>query len=887
MMLRLHAVPCRSRAPAAAAATFLLSVLWGGGGGGAAPAAEPEQAAAAVAAQAAADPVDFGREIQPILARRCYKCHGPDKAEAGLRLNREESAFAELDSGARAVVPGKPGESALLERITETDEFIRMPPEEEPLSAAEIELFRRWIAGGAGWEQHWAFQPAKAPPVPAVAATDWAANPVDVFIQKRLAAAGLSPSAPADRVALIRRATYDLTGLPPAPAEVEEFAADDSPDAWHKLIDRLLASPAYGEKWGRHWLDLVRYAETNSFERDAAKPNVWRYRDYVIRSFNADKPYDQFIREQLAGDELDEVTRESIIATGYYRLGLWDDEPVDPVQAYYDELDDIVRTTGDVFLGLTIGCARCHDHKIDPVPQADYYKMLAFFHDLQSYGTRGDQRSNNQTDISTPEVAAAHERIERELRRAGRERRQLEETVIDRMPGVDQRKTETNEREAVLAEKLEQYATAEEFARHTELSSRIAALEQEQAALPPRELALSVNRSRREPPTTYILLRGGAHAHGDPVEPGFPTLFATPDPVIPAPPEDAESAGRRRVLADWIASPDNRLTARVMANRLWQFHFGRGIVRSPNDFGHQGDRPTHPELLDWLARELVGQESGIRDQESGQAGANVEHSTVNVEHRTDTGNGQRTTDSDDPSPRAPAPQHSPQSWSLKRLHRLIMTSSAYRMSSRADADALERDPTNDLLWRFDMRRLSAEEIRDSIHAVSGKLNRGMYGPSIYPELSPEVFHGQSRPGEGWHTSPPVEAARRSVYIHVKRSLIPPMLSNFDFADPDSSCAARFMTTQPAQALGMINGGFVHKQAQAFAERLRREAGDDREDQIRLALRLALSRAPREADVGHGLELIESLQSEHGLTADQALDYYCLVVLNLNEFVYLD
>ena len=864
MMLRLPAVPRESRRTTAAV-VFLLSVVWGTSGA----AAEPNQKDAA-AGPVAAEAVDFGREIQPILARRCYKCHGPDKAEAGLRLNREESAFAELDSGTRAVVPGQPGESALLDRITETDEYIRMPPEEEPLSAAEIDLFRRWIAGGAKWDQHWAFQPPPAPPVPAVVDSDWAANPVDVFIQKRLTAVGLSPSAPADRIALIRRATYDLTGLPPTPDEVAEFVDDGSPDAWHKLVDRLLASPAHGEKWGRHWLDLVRYAETNSFERDAAKPNVWRYRDYVIRSFNADKPYDQFIREQLAGDELDEVTRESIIATGYYRLGLWDDEPVDPVQAYYDELDDIVRTTGDVFLGLTIGCARCHDHKIDPVPQADYYRMLAFFHDLQSYGTRGDQRSNNQTDISPAGTAAAHERIERELRRAGRELRRLEEAVIDRMPGVDQRKTETDERAAVLAEKLEQHATAEEFARHTELKSRIATLEQEQATLPPRELALSVNRSRREPPTTYILLRGGAHAHGDPVEPGFPALFATPDPVIPAPPEVADSAGRRRVLADWIASPGNRLTARVMANRLWQFHFGRGIVRSPNDFGHQGDRPTHPELLDWLAGELAGQGSGGRDQESGEA---------------ERGDGGLRMKEGHARHKAQSTKHQP--WSLKRLHRLIMTSSAYRMSSRADAEALERDPTNDLLWRFDMRRLSAEEIRDSIHAVSGALNRGMYGPSIYPELSPEVFHGQSRPGEGWHTSPPDEAARRSVYIHVKRSLIPPMLSSFDFADPDSSCAARFMTTQPAQALGMINGRFVHEQARAFAARLRREAGDDPQDRVRRALELALCRAPADADVQHGLDLMASLQSEHKLTADRALDYYCLVVLNLNEFVYLD
>ncbi|HUG92966.1 MAG TPA: PSD1 and planctomycete cytochrome C domain-containing protein, partial [Planctomycetaceae bacterium] len=607
-------------------------------------AAEDARSAAAPDAEtrvATARPVDFGRQIQPILARRCYKCHGPDKNEGGLRLNAQETALAELDSGLRAIVAGNPGDSALVERISDPDEHLRMPPEEQPLSAEEIELFRRWITEGAAWEQHWAFQPPQVRPVPPVERRDWPRNPVDTFILKRLEGAGLPPSPRADPVALIRRATFDLTGLPPTPEEVETFLADDEPDAWHRLIDRLLASPAYGEKWGRHWLDLVRYAETNSFERDAAKPNVWRYRDYVIRSFNADKPYDRFIREQLAGDELDEATRETIIATGYYRLGLWDDEPVDPVQAYYDELDDIVRTTGEVFLGLTIGCARCHDHKIDPVPQADYYRMLAFFHDLHSYGTRADQRSNNQTDISPPDVATAHERVERERRDVRRALRRIEEAAIRRMPGVDQRKSETDEREKLLAEKLEQFATAEEFERYRELKSRLSALEHEQKQLPERELALSVNRSRREPPVTYVLLRGGAHAHGDPVEPGFPAIFATPDPVIPEPPGEARSAGRRRVLAEWIASPDNRLTARVMANRLWQFHFGRGLVRSPNDFGHQGERPTHPELLEWLAGELV-EGQGTRDKGQQALTLNSQLSTLN-------------------SP----------TWSLKRLHRLI------------------------------------------------------------------------------------------------------------------------------------------------------------------------------------------------------------------------
>ncbi|MBW3540641.1 MAG: DUF1549 domain-containing protein, partial [Planctomycetes bacterium] len=547
--------------------------------------------------------VDFGREIQPLLARRCFACHGPDKNEGGLRLNRRETALGEIDSGNRAVVPGKPDASALIERIRETDESLRMPPEGEPLSPKEIELFRRWIAAGAEWEQHWAFVPAKRQAIPAVQNTKWVRNAVDAFILARLEAAGLEPAPPADKPALLRRVYFDLVGLPPALDEVEAFVADESPNAYEQVVDRLLASPHYGEKWGRHWLDLVRYAETNSYERDGLKPNAWRYRDYVIRSFNADKPYDRFILEQLAGDELPDADRGTIIATGYYRLGLWDDEPVDPVQAYYDEMDDIVRTTGEVFLGLTIGCARCHDHKIDPIPQSDYYRMLAFFHDLDTYGVRSDQLSNNQTDISPPELAAAHQELARKKGALREQMLTIEQAAIVKMPAPDQRKTEGPEREQVLAATLHEYLSAEQSEQYRTLKQSFEELER--VKLPPREMALSVNKNRVPPPPTHVLLRGNAHAHGDRVEPGYPTLFSMPDPQIPPAPEGAGAAGRRIVLARWIASPENMLTARVLANRLWQFHFGRGLVRSSNNFGQLGDRPTHPALLDWLASELA------------------------------------------------------------------------------------------------------------------------------------------------------------------------------------------------------------------------------------------------------------------------------------------
>lgn len=778
--------------------------------------------------------VDFLRDIQPIFAKRCFSCHGPDKAEGGLRLNRREAALAELESGEHAVVPGQPDKSAMLARVSSDDESVRMPPEGSPLTAAQVELIRRWIAQDAPWELHWAFQPPRPQTPPAVQNSGWARTPLDAFVLARLEQHGLRPAAQADKTVLLRRAYYGLTGLPPTPEEADAFLADTSDGAFEKVVDRLLDSTHYGEQWARHWLDLVRYAETNSFERDGVKPNAWRYRDYVIRSFNADKPYDQFIREQLAGDELETVSNDSIIATGYYRLGLWDDEPSDPLQARYDELDDIVATTGQVFLGLTINCARCHDHKIDPIPQADYYRLLSFFHALRPYGTRADQKSFNQTDISAPKLRAKHERLESAISELREPVTQIEERAIAKMPGEDQRKAETRERKKLLQEKLQQHLSDEDWREYSSLKSRLDSLQAEQKDLPPREMALSIARSFETAPPTHVLVRGNAHLPGDLVVPGFPRIFDAPDPVFATDAEDSPAAGRRLTLARWIGSPDNMLTARVLVNRVWQHHFGRGIVRSPNNFGQLGEPPTHPELLDWLAAEFIRQ-----------------------------------------------------GWRLKPLHRLIMSSSAYQMSSRANPDALAKDPRNDLFWRFDMRRLSAEELRDSIHAVTGKLNPKMYGPGFYPEISQEVLAGQSRPGEGWGKSSPEEQARRSIYIHVKRSLITPVLASFDFPDPDGSCDARFATTQPSQALAMLNGDFVNRQAVEFAKRLRFDAGTDTANQVRRALRLALCRNPEPKEVERGVALLARLQREHGVSAEAALDYYCLLVVNLNEFVYLD
>lgn len=781
-------------------------------------------------------PIDFARQIQPILARQCFSCHGPGHQEAGLSLNRRDAAVAKLDSGKRAVVAGKPDESELLRRILSTDDGERMPPSGKPVSPQNAELIRRWIAQGAKWDEHWAFTPLVKIEPPKVDDPEWSRNPIDAFVLAKLQANGLKPSPPADKVALLRRATYDLTGLPPTAAERDAFVNDESPQAFEKVVDRLLASERYGERWGRHWLDLVRFAETNSYERDGVKPNAWRYRDYVIRSFNDDKPYDRFVLEQLAGDELPDRSPETLIAAGFLRLGVWQDEPVDAVQSYYDEMDDVVTTVSQAFLGLTVNCARCHDHKIDPMLQADYYKMLAFFHDLSSYASRGDERTNSQVDISSDAVNAAHAEADRRKRALRDLMEPVEKRGILKMTAEDQRKTEGGEREKILGAKLKQFLSEADWNVYTELKRQWDELLRK--PLPPRDSAMSVARRNVPPPETYVFLRGNPHNHGDKVSPGYPGLFETPEPKLADLPKGAPFVGRRTELAKWITGPDNRLAPRVLANRVWQFHFGRGIVRSPNNFGLLGEPASHPELLDWLANELKG--------------------------------------------------NSPETaWRLKPLHRLIMTSKTYRMTSKGNPEGFAKDPRNDLFWRFDMRRLSAEEIRDSVYAVTGKLNLKMYGPGTFPEISAEVLAGQSVPGQGWGRSSPEESARRAVYIHVKRSLVTPMLSAFDFPDTDTTCEARFSTTQPAQALGLMNGKFLQERSAEFADRLQKEAGDDAEKQVRLALGLALQKPVDDAQAARGVALLKSLQTKHELDRRKALNYFCLAVLNLNEFVYLD
>ena len=800
----------------------------------------------------------FEETVVPVLKSHCLKCHSGREPKADLDLTRREG-FLEGGESGPAIDLDDHRDSYIVDAINY--QSWEMPPTGQ-MSPREIDALTSWIEQGLPWpadmheiefegeaqpptvneetRQFWSFQPVREPPVPVVDSS-WTRNPIDAFVLDRLHEKGLNPSDQADPRELIRRAHYDLIGLPPPIGLVERFAANPTPTAYSQIIDELLNSPNYGEQWGRHWLDLVRYAETNSYERDGAKPFVWRYRDYVIRSFNEDKPYDQFITEQLAGDELDDVTSESMIATGYYRLGRWDDEPADPQLAFYDDIDDIVTTTGQTFLGLTINCARCHDHKIDPIPQRDYYSLVAFFRNIRRFGVRS---ADSVKDASlayldqpddTDTYAAEYERYQKNIESAEKLINLIERKVADDLSDVEKQEfVHEMNRLPIVAKRKGTLVSEQQVKQYAKQLERRRVLQRNV----PQALAqaLVVKEDVRTLKPTYVLLRGSPLAPGDEVQPGFPQVLSPPSAVVPETLTDgATSSGRRRELARWMCDPSNPLTARVMVNRIWQFHFGRGIVRSSSDFGFQGTMPTHPQLLDWLSKRFV------------QSG-----------------------------------------WSIKRMHKLIMTSATYQQSSRPNPKSYAIDPNNDLLWRFDMRRLTAEEIRDSILWVTGMLNaEEMFGPSIYTDIPDEVKAGQSRPGSGWGTSSPAEQNRRSIYIHAKRSLPDPLLESFDMADMDLTCPVRFVTTQPTQALGMLNSDFVSEQAERLAELLKKHAGDSLEAQVRFALQRATQRPASDQDIQRGLALIESLQNDSGMNQDRARHYFCLLVLNLNEFLYLD
>lgn len=605
----------------------------------------------------------------------------------------------------------------------------------------------------------WAFTPVQRPPVPAVPGRPRPSNPIDAFIEARLAAQGIAPNPPASRRVLLRRASFDLVGLPPTFEDVQAFERDARPDAWERRVESLLASPQHGERWGRHWLDVVRFAQSNGYERDGEKKGAWRYRDHVIGAFNRDLPWDQFVREHVAGDELEPFTPGALLATGFLRLGVLDDEPDDKEMAAFDDLDDVLSTTGVAFMGLTLGCARCHDHKFDPLPQADYYRLLAFFRGLAP-----------AKDVSNPSASTAHVPLADPVEVAAWHR---------------QREARVRDMEAELARATDEKA-------RKDWRGRIDAARKE---LPPFELALGARESGTKPPDTFVLRRGSARSPGEPAPPGFPTALvrghaAVATPADPGPGRGGTS-GRRRVLADWMASRGHPLTARVIVNRLWHHHFGRGLVRTTGDFGAAGTPPTHPELLDWLACELM-----------------------------DHG------------------------WSLKHVHRLILGSEAWRRSSRADPSmpVATKDPGNELWWRQGMRRLEAEAARDMVLFAGGDLNLHAGGRGFFPTLAGEVLEGGSRPGTDWEVSPAAEQSRRAVYAFVRRTSPVPWMEALDYSNATVPLTERPVTTVAPQALLLLNDDFMRSQARAMAARVA-SGGRSRGEALREAWRRVLSREP--------------------------------------------
>ncbi len=783
----------------------------------------------------------FEETIRPLLADNCFECHGPDlpKVKGGLRMTGRRAL---LRGGLRgpAIVPGEPAASLLIKAVRRTGADVEMPPS-GPLPDRSVKALAEWIRRGAPWPTYgaaehvgaeeeaidveagrswWAFRPVERPEPPPVEGEDLVREPIDRFVLARLEAAGIEPNPPATKRELVRRAYFDLIGLPPTYEEVERFVADDSPTAWTDLIDALLARPEYGERWGRRWLDVVRFAQTNGYERDAEKPFAWRYRDYVIDAFNADKPFDRFVVEQLAGDELDEVTPETVIATGFHRIGVWDDEPDDKRQAELDDLDDVLRTVGEGFLGVTLACARCHDHKFDPFPQEDYYRLLAFLRSVRPYESA--TFSFDSATLTIPGATAADEAEWERARQVRREERQaefdgildrtrrriIEERLAAKPTEVQQafrtppaRRTPAQRALVASAPDLDpnrkqviKGLAGDDRLRANRLTEAIALLEGSFEG--DFEWALSVRENGPEPVPTRVLVRGKAAVPGDEVQPGYPRVLVAGDAAPASVEPTAASTGARRALAEWIASPENPLTARVLVNRLWQGHFGRGLVPTPNDFGRAGVAPTHPLLLDRLAADFV--EGG---------------------------------------------------WSVKAVHRRIMSSYAYRMSSRADnASGLAADEANDLLWRQRLRRLDAEEIRDAFLAISGELNPERGGRGFFPTLSREALAGSSRPGQGWEPSPPEQRHRRAVYAFVKRTLPVPLLEVFDQANPAYTQGARNTTTIASQALTLLNGSFAGERADAFAARVMREAdGGNPAAWVTRAFELALARRPTGAE----------------------------------------
>jgi mono/diheme cytochrome c family protein len=776
-----------------------------------------------------------------ILQARCFACHGEQTGMSGLHLHSREAA---LKGGSRgpAITPGNPETSLLWRAVTHAAKP-SMPPGGK-LPDEELATLRTWISEGAPWPatvvtssaaaRWWAFQkPAR------VAAPGGWANPIDGFIAAKLKENGLVAAPGADRLTLIKRASYDLHGLPPTPQMVREFLSDQRPDAWERLIDRLLESPHYGEKWGRHWLDLVRYGDTSGFEQDPYSLGSWRYRDWVIRSLNADKPYDRLVKEQIAGDELWPEDADARSGTGYFRVGPNRDMlfKVDDINRV-EKLTDYVDTTSAVFLGLTVGCARCHDHKFDPIPQRDYYRMQAIFAPLVydqvplDYNpSRVEALAENTRTFKLWQISETIERLYRPYREKIRESRMapLPEDAKQALRLPEDKRTAAQQAlftryDAQVKPGENEIRVAMSEGDRDQLHEVEKKLVTMYAGYGPPTTSPGVMDVGREAPKTFLAPRGNWQNPGEEVQPGLLSVLGGGD--VPEPPLHAATTYRRKALAEWIASPENPLFARVMVNRLWQFHFGQGMLRTPSDFGTRAGMPSHPELLDWLAQEFAARK-----------------------------------------------------WSLKAMHRLIMTSETYRRSSNASKAAREKDPNNLLLSFMSRRRLSSEELRDGALQSAGALNPKMGGIPVVPPLDQEELYGiTGSPGSSWYvTANAAEHNRRSIYLLVRRNFRQPMFEAFDAPDGVLSCARRSESTTATQSLTMLNGRFVMGTAKAFGASLQNV--DDAWQRI-------YGRAPGD---GEKREAEAFLERQRQRTGSQAGAFAELVraLWNSNEFLYVD
>ena len=772
----------------------------------------------------------FETNVRPVFAEHCLKCHGEKKQWAGLRLDSREALLRGGDSGA-AVTPGKPNDSLLIRAVRHEDEDLKMP-ENGKLPDRQIADLVRWVEMGAPFPEvapgaarsrdpnHWAFQPPVEQPLPQVKHVGWSNSPVDQFILARLEAAGLAPSGQADKRTLIRRVTFDLTGLPPTPAEIDAFVTDDRADAYAQLVDRLLDSPAYGERWGRHWLDVARYADSNGLDENVAHGNAWRYRDYVVAAFNQDKPFDKFLVEQLAGDLLPATSEaqrhEQLIATGFLSIGPKVLAEVNEPKMRMDIVDEQLDTVGRVFLGLTLGCARCHDHKFDPIQTVDYYGLAGIFKSTRTMDTYTKVAKWHENTLESPAATAMKMEYDAQLTA----RKQAVDAFI---ATADKLAKEKLGADAKPPEKLETLYPEETKAELAKLREAVTALEKTAYEMPS---AMGV--------TEDSVVDLAVHVRGNPLKLGDVAPRHTP-PVLRGPQavQFSSSESGRRQLAAWLIDPQNPLTSRVIVNRVWRWHFGKGLVRTPDNFGLLGEVPSHPELLDWLARRFVAD-----------------------------------------------------GWSFRSLHRLLLNSRTYQLSSSPDSALVTADPENRLLGRANVRRMEAEEVRDTLLHMSGKLDPTVGGSLLKVKNRGYLFD---------HTSIDLSdytSQRRSLYLPVIRNNLFDLFQLLDFPDPAVPSGDRAMTTVAPQALLMLNSDFVMQSADELARRLLSEATTD-EERLSLLSRMVFGREATAQERAGNLAFVarveQSLAAKVTDVAErrrQSWSVLCHVALATNEFVYI-